>query len=300
MPPWPHRVPLGARRGTRLNARLGAGWWTAGLGGLGLVGLLGGCASTVRVQTLATDQPGVAAYELRGAQWADLQAQAQRLCPDGAEVLRAGGRQNAMPTSAPRAWQWVGQQASAWLPADGQAQVLITCAAPDRLRIAAATPAASAASASATNAGTATATATAAGGADAPAESARTAAQLRRSGAVSGEAWDGSQEAVPAPAHPPDRPTGRGADAAATAPARAGGLAPRLGTGPASPSPTGAQGRSGASLADLPEALPAPGATAKPDPRTPAVTMADKLRRWLGLDSGRPRKPAAPVTGYDD
>jgi hypothetical protein len=47
-----------------------------------------GCASSVDVRTVATADPTLGAYELRGPTLAQLQLEAHRLCPQGTEVLR--------------------------------------------------------------------------------------------------------------------------------------------------------------------------------------------------------------------
>lgn len=90
---------------------------------------LTGCASTVRVQSLATGQADVQAYQLFGTRLDDLRGQLARLCPRGAEVLRvADAHQQTVAASDGRVARWVAALTEQATPQNSRAQMLVLCA----------------------------------------------------------------------------------------------------------------------------------------------------------------------------
>jgi len=61
------------------------------------VALLSGCASGMRVQRIATEDPNAPAYALQAAEVAPLRVQAQRLCPEGYTVVQRWERHDLAP-----------------------------------------------------------------------------------------------------------------------------------------------------------------------------------------------------------
>jgi len=91
--------------------------------GLGLTG----CGSLVDVRTVATGRADVAAYELRGTDLAPLKREAQRLCPQGADILRAAGRDQRPERDDTRLRRWA-SLAGEWIdPPQREAQLLLVC-----------------------------------------------------------------------------------------------------------------------------------------------------------------------------
>jgi hypothetical protein len=86
-----------------------------------------GCASSVDVRSVATADPMSGAYELRGQSLAQLQVEARRLCPQGAEVLRQWQRyQQAASTDSP-SWQWFGSVPAWFGDTEQGAQLMVAC-----------------------------------------------------------------------------------------------------------------------------------------------------------------------------
>jgi hypothetical protein len=104
---------------------------------------LTGCAGPVRVEPLATGQPGVAAFQLFGPTLTDLRLSAGRLCPQGGQVMRsAETRTDRMPPTAGRVMRWLDWTAEQVSPAPKSAQLLVVCdPQPDAVRIAGNAPA---------------------------------------------------------------------------------------------------------------------------------------------------------------
>jgi hypothetical protein len=101
--------------------------WRAGAAAVGAL-LVSGCAAPVRVQTLATGQPDVPAYELHGPSMHALRAQVMALCPQGADVLRAAEQGKPMPPAgAGRLEQWTSLADRALDPQPVRAQLMVRC-----------------------------------------------------------------------------------------------------------------------------------------------------------------------------
>ncbi len=85
-----------------------------------------GCA-VVDVRPLTTGRVDVAAYELRGPALAPLRREAQRLCPQGADILRQTNRDQLPADEAGRVGRWL-QTAAAWVePPRRAAQMMLVC-----------------------------------------------------------------------------------------------------------------------------------------------------------------------------
>lgn len=92
----------------------------------------------VELRPLATGRADTDAYELRGVDLAALKREAQRRCPQGAEVLRqAESGQSAGEPEGGRLGRWM-QVAATWVdPPVRQAQLLVVCRAdPQRVALA--------------------------------------------------------------------------------------------------------------------------------------------------------------------
>lgn len=92
---------------------------------------LGGCGQ-VQVRPLATGVVEQPAYMLRGETLAQLRSEAQRLCPQGAEVLRQtqridGGHESAAAAHWSTRWLLQAQQRMA--PPSQEAQLMVLCQA---------------------------------------------------------------------------------------------------------------------------------------------------------------------------
>lgn len=116
-------MSLGARRG-RLAA---AGRRFRACGLAAAVLLLAGCAGQVSVRTLATGRPDQAAYELHGEDLPALQRSAQRLCPQGGEVLRQAQRGPLDDPGAHWSGRWLRGAAQAVEPVPREAYLLLLC-----------------------------------------------------------------------------------------------------------------------------------------------------------------------------
>lgn len=101
--------------------------WVAGLS---VTGWLAGCSSLVDVRTLATGRSDVAAYELRGSELGPLRREAQRLCPQGGEVLRQAGIEQhpeRLDRDDGRLRRWA-SAAGDWVnPPRREAQMMLLC-----------------------------------------------------------------------------------------------------------------------------------------------------------------------------
>ena len=101
-----------------------------------LLSLLGACAAPLELRPLATGRADIEAFELRGADIAMLRREAQRRCPQGADVLRqAESGQPLVQVEGGRFERWT-QVAAQWVdPPQRQAQMLVLCR-PDPQRLA--------------------------------------------------------------------------------------------------------------------------------------------------------------------
>jgi hypothetical protein len=105
------------------------------------------------IRPLATGRSDVLAFELTGTDVAPLRREAQRLCPQGGEILRQAGRDQQPEKIDGRLRGWI-QAGNEWIaPPQRAAQLVVLCReAPGAHLLAAAAPAAEAASAPATEA----------------------------------------------------------------------------------------------------------------------------------------------------
>lgn len=98
-----------------------AGLWVA------VCSTLAGCGTLLEVRPLATGRNDVLAYELIGADLGALRREAQRLCPQGGEILRQAA-QDQTPEKIdgwPRGWM---NSATAWMdPPQRAAQMMVVC-----------------------------------------------------------------------------------------------------------------------------------------------------------------------------
>lgn len=210
------------------------------------VAALGGCASRVEVRSLATGRAELAAYELRGAEPEDLLRTAQRLCPQGGEILHQAQRGRPSEPSTNVALRWARAAGDTLDPPQREAQLRLLCKdAPQAGWLAAsasAAPAAVAAGSTATDTGAATSAgpqAVAATVADAgtPAAAVPPAAAPSASPpAPAAAASSAGLGATPAelPTSTPAKPAGPGATNAAARPA------PTPAPAPAAPAPAAA------------------------------------------------------------
>lgn len=89
--------------------------------------VLAGCGTLMEIRPLATGNAGVAAYELAGADLSALRREAQRLCPQGADVLRQSSQDQAPENIDGRVRNWM-NQAVAWADAPQRAaQLMVVC-----------------------------------------------------------------------------------------------------------------------------------------------------------------------------
>jgi len=88
-----------------------------------------GCSTGLEVRHLATGRVDTEAFELRGTDLDQLRREAQRRCPQGAEVLRQAVR-DQRPTSTGdegRIERWM-SRAAAWVdPPQREAQLVLVC-----------------------------------------------------------------------------------------------------------------------------------------------------------------------------
>ncbi|MBI3368601.1 MAG: hypothetical protein HY021_09230 [Burkholderiales bacterium] len=90
--------------------------------------LMAGCAAPVQVRPMATGTPQ-GAFELRGASLVELQKEADRLCPRGADVQRQSVRYERPENRDGLIRRWA-QPAIDWMiPPDSEAQMMVICKA---------------------------------------------------------------------------------------------------------------------------------------------------------------------------
>lgn len=90
-------------------------------------GWLAGCTSLLEVRPLATGRADVSAYELIGADLSALRREAQRLCPQGGEIVRQASRDQSPERIDGRMRGWM-NGASAWIePPQRAAQMTVIC-----------------------------------------------------------------------------------------------------------------------------------------------------------------------------
>ena|SRR3990167_482411 len=88
---------------------------------------LAGCATLLEVRPLATGHVDVSAYELIGADLVDLRREAQRLCPQGGEIVRQAAQGQSPEKIDGRMRGWM-NGASAWIdPPQRSAQMTVVC-----------------------------------------------------------------------------------------------------------------------------------------------------------------------------
>lgn len=90
---------------------------------------LSACASLVEVRPMATGRPDVSAYELRGSDVAVLKREAQKQCPQGADILRQAGRSDQRPAAADagRLGRWANATGNWLSPPRREAQLVVVC-----------------------------------------------------------------------------------------------------------------------------------------------------------------------------
>ncbi|MDT7834656.1 hypothetical protein [Aquabacterium sp. OR-4] len=163
-------------------------WWAGPLA----ASLLCGCGG-IQVRPLATGQVEQPAYQLNGQNLAQLRSEAQRLCPQGAEVLREAQRlESGHDAPGPSRWsRWAHEAQLRLAPATQEAQLLVLCqrmpgmaALPPKMMAKAPVPAASAA-------------ADAVDGSAKPASSAATPRPMPVSPVGEGDVRDGQLAALP-------------------------------------------------------------------------------------------------------
>lgn len=104
----------------------------AGLAALAAAAALaGGCASRVEVRSLATGRSDISAYELRGSALPALQASAQRLCPQGGEILQQAQRAAVTEPESGALGRWVRAIGDSLEPPPRGAQLLLLCRGAD-------------------------------------------------------------------------------------------------------------------------------------------------------------------------
>ena len=89
--------------------------------------LVAGCGSMMDVRPLATGRADVAAYELTGAELAPLRREAQRLCPQGGEILRQAGRDQRPEAIDGRVRRWMNASGEWLTPPVRNAQLVVLC-----------------------------------------------------------------------------------------------------------------------------------------------------------------------------
>lgn len=95
---------------------------------LGAAAVLAGCAAPVQVRHLSTGSPQ-SAFELRGPSLRELQIEADRLCPRGADVQRQSLRYERPENRDGLIRRWT-QPAIDWVnPPDSEAQMMVVCKA---------------------------------------------------------------------------------------------------------------------------------------------------------------------------
>lgn len=115
-----HAAPCGVVQRWRL---------IAGCGLLGTSGLMAGCGS-IQVRPLATGVVEQSAYQLSGSSLSSLRSEAQRLCPQGGEVLRQAQRvEGGHEGGQGERWygRWWQQTRNTLAPASQEAQLLVLC-----------------------------------------------------------------------------------------------------------------------------------------------------------------------------
>lgn len=89
--------------------------------------LLAGCMTLLEVRPLATGRADVSAYELIGADLSALRREAQRLCPQGGEIVRQASQDQSPEKIDGRMRGWM-NGASAWIdPPQRAAQMTVVC-----------------------------------------------------------------------------------------------------------------------------------------------------------------------------
>jgi hypothetical protein len=89
--------------------------------------LLAACGTAIERRSLATGQVDRPAYELNGTDLAALHQDAQRLCPDGADILRAAS-QGPAPASDAAAWRrWLTDAGNSLQAVPSAAQLVVVC-----------------------------------------------------------------------------------------------------------------------------------------------------------------------------
>lgn len=77
---------------------------------------------------MATGRPDVSAYELRGSDVALLKREAQKQCPQGADILRQAGRSDQRPApDAGRLSHWANATGNWLAPPKREAQLVVVC-----------------------------------------------------------------------------------------------------------------------------------------------------------------------------
>ena len=77
---------------------------------------------------MATGRPDVSAYELRGSDVALLKREAQKQCPQGADILRQAGRSDQRPAAdAGRLGRWANATGHWLSPPKREAQLVVVC-----------------------------------------------------------------------------------------------------------------------------------------------------------------------------
>lgn len=109
---------------------------------------MAGCTTLLEVRPLATGRADVSAYDLIGADLGALRREAQRLCPQGGEIVRQASQDQSPEKIDGRMRGWL-NGASAWVdPPQRSAQMTVVCReVAGQNQFAAATAAADAASA---------------------------------------------------------------------------------------------------------------------------------------------------------
>ncbi len=98
--------------------------------GFAVVGclLLAACGTAIERRSLATGQADRPAYELNGTDLAALQQDAQRLCPGGADILRAASQGPAPPASDAAVWRrWLTDAGNSLQATPSAAQLVVVC-----------------------------------------------------------------------------------------------------------------------------------------------------------------------------
>lgn len=88
---------------------------------------LAGCATPLEVRPLATGRVDVSAYELIGADPGALRREAQRLCPQGGEIVRQATQHQSPEKIDGRLRAWM-NDAALWIdPPQRSAQMTVVC-----------------------------------------------------------------------------------------------------------------------------------------------------------------------------